>query len=165
MSHTRNASEEIDFGMNEKMFVLFSAFVAIIIDFSAKVRQLYAKPWQRLEISAIKVLFFFHITIFFQMKFVFLGKKCNSLAFGWYSHEILLDVSALWNVIMFINYDDQIIRNHCPFDYFLWFSKVKNVKSQSFCTHRESSSSPFYRLKCYCLNPNELQKLWLFVNN
>jgi hypothetical protein len=95
MSQTRNTSEEIDFGMKEKMFVLFAAFVAIIIDFSAKVRQLYAKLWQRLEISAIKVLFFFHITIFFQMKFVFLGKKCNCLAFEWYSHEILLDVSIL----------------------------------------------------------------------
>jgi hypothetical protein len=95
MSQTRNTSEEIDFGMKEKMFVLFAAFVAIIIVFSAKVRQLYAKLWQRLEISAIKVLFFFHITIFSQMKFVFLGKKYNSLAFGWYSHEILLDVSIL----------------------------------------------------------------------
>ena len=165
MSQTRNTSEEIDFGMKEKMFVLFAAFVAIIIVFSAKVRQLYAKLWQRLEISAIKVLFFFHITIFFQMKFVFLGKKCNSLAFGWYSHEILLDVSILWNVIMFIHDDNQIIRNHCPFDYFLWFPKVKNVKSQSFSTHRESSSSLFYRLKCYCLNPNELQKQSIFVNN
>lgn len=49
MSQTRNASEEIDFGMNENMFVLFSAFVAIIIDFSAKVHQWYAKLWQRLE--------------------------------------------------------------------------------------------------------------------
>jgi hypothetical protein len=47
MSQTRNTSEEIDFGMKENMFVLFAAFVAIIIDFSAKVHQWYAKPWQR----------------------------------------------------------------------------------------------------------------------
>ena len=81
MSQTRNTSEEIDFGMKEKMFVLFAAFVAIIIDFSAKVRQLYAKLWQRLEISAIKVQFFFQITICYQAKFVFLGKKSDFMAF------------------------------------------------------------------------------------
>lgn len=46
MSQTRSASEETDFGMNGKM-VLFSAFLAIIIDFSAKVHQGYANLWQR----------------------------------------------------------------------------------------------------------------------
>ena len=75
MSQTRNTSEEIDFGMNEKMFVLFSAFVAIIIDFSAKVHQWYAKLWQRLEEFDYKSTVFLSKHTIFKMKFVFLGKK------------------------------------------------------------------------------------------
>ena len=85
MSHTRNASEEIDFGMNEKMFVLFSAFVAIIIDFSAKVHQWYAKLWQRLE------EFDYKSTVFLSNYNTLSGKTC----FSWQKNVIFWHLNGI----------------------------------------------------------------------
>lgn len=48
-SQTKNASEEITFGMYEKMLVMFSLQSAIFYDFSAKLRQGCARLWQRFE--------------------------------------------------------------------------------------------------------------------
>ena len=94
MSQTRNTSEEIDFGMKEKMFVLFAAFVAIIIVFSAKVHQWYAKLWQRLEEFDYKITvllsnynIFSDIICFSRQKIWFLGIW---MVFSW----DFIDVSA-----------------------------------------------------------------------
>ena len=87
MSQTRNASEETDFGMNEKILVLFSTFLAIIYDFTAKVRQGYANLRQRfrffrLFIIKTALLSFIHDsfpTLFHTDKFCYLNFKqfCN----------------------------------------------------------------------------------------
>ena len=39
----------------------------------------------------------------------------------------------------------QINANHCTFDYYLWFSNVKNVKSSLFSSSIESTQPLFYR--------------------
>ena len=97
MSQTRNTSEEIDFGMKEKMFVLFAAFVAIIIVFSAKVRRLYAKLWQRLE------EFDYKSTIFLSNHNMLSGKIC----FSWQKKWFLWHLNSIFNVfcLMFPHYE------------------------------------------------------------
>jgi hypothetical protein len=49
------------------------------------------------------------------------------------------------------NCQDIFCKNHCTLIYFLWFTKVKYVKSSSFLTFVESTSSLFYRLTHKCL--------------
>lgn len=49
------------------------------------------------------------------------------------------------------------LHKHCTLRRFLWFSKVKNVNTSSFSTHKESTSSLFYRLACRLLILSNLQ--------